>query len=43
MKKFISHFYFSANRKSLVFDDLEIFNINNSKGVGVQQITCTGK
>ncbi len=26
-----------------MFDDLEIVNINSSKGVGVQQITCTGK
>ncbi|CAF5143845.1 unnamed protein product, partial [Rotaria magnacalcarata] len=35
-KKYISH------RKSVVLDDAEIFNLSNSKGVGVQQITCTG-
>jgi hypothetical protein len=34
---------FLANRRSVVFDDAEIVNMNNSKGVGVQQITCTGK
>ncbi|CAF1544743.1 unnamed protein product, partial [Adineta ricciae] len=32
----------AGNRKSVVFDESEFLNTNSSKGVGVQQITCTG-
>ncbi|CAF0802139.1 unnamed protein product [Rotaria sordida] len=32
----------NPNRKSINFDDPEITNINSSKGIGIQQITCTG-
>jgi hypothetical protein len=31
-----------ANRKSIIIDDIELFNMDSSKGVGVQQVTCTG-
>ncbi|CAF3753055.1 unnamed protein product [Adineta steineri] len=31
-----------ANRKSVILDESEVFNDYNSKGVSVQQITCTG-
>ncbi|CAF4727222.1 unnamed protein product [Rotaria sp. Silwood1] len=33
---------YNPNRKSVVIDDSETFNLNSSNGVGVQQITCTG-
>ncbi|UJR37554.1 hypothetical protein I4U23_030255 [Adineta vaga] len=32
----------TANRKSVIIDESELMNTNSSKGVGVQQITCTG-
>jgi hypothetical protein len=34
--------FFLVQRKSVVIDESEVININSSKGVGVQQITCTG-
>lgn len=34
--------FFLANRKSMIIDDTEMMNTSNSKGVGVQQITCSG-
>lgn len=34
--------FISASRKSLILDDAEIINANNSKGVSIQEITCAG-
>ena len=45
-KEICLHAYFliaSANRTSVAVDDSQVFDLDSSKGIGVQQITCTGR